>query len=174
MISKTEVYKTGAGRHLFSVLIYALQLDGIASQGAGVKALCRSMFLPAPVNCGAKPVPQGTSFARSDSGQELRPHTPPASRLPAPDDVGQNLSRKVRASPDQIRDRSFAPTPRLPHGFPRRLIVGPGPVRCGLRPQLFLSRAGASPRRVRASLDQIRDRSCAPHTTNSPGETIIS
>ena len=25
--------------------------------------------------CGAKPVPQGASFARSDSGQELRPHT---------------------------------------------------------------------------------------------------
>ena len=58
----------------------------------------RSVFLPAPVNCGARPckvrtssatifiqgrsfAPQGTSFARSDSGQKLRPHTPPASRL---------------------------------------------------------------------------------------------
>ena len=29
--------------------------------------------------------------------------------LPAPDTVGQNLSRKVRASLDQIRDRSCAP-----------------------------------------------------------------
>ena len=36
--------------------------------------------------------------------------------LPAPDIVGQNLSRKVRASLDQIRDRSCAPTPRLPYG----------------------------------------------------------
>ena len=49
-----------------------------------------------------------------------------------------------------------------PCSFPRRLIVGPDPVRCGLRPQLFLSRAGALPRKVRASLDQIRDRSFAP------------
>ena len=36
--------------------------------------------------------------------------------LPAPDTVGQNLSRKVRALLDQIRDRSCAPTPRLPYG----------------------------------------------------------
>ena len=76
--------------------LYALQLDQIASQGAGVKALCRSMFLPAPDNMGlAAPYPacltahfpscagsfrgpalQGTGFARSDSGQELRPTHP--------------------------------------------------------------------------------------------------
>ena len=36
--------------------------------------------------------------------------------LPAPDNMGQNLSRKVRASLDQIRDRSCAPIHRLPYG----------------------------------------------------------
>ena len=58
--------------YMSSLSLYALQLDQNASQGAGVKALYQSMFLPAP---------------------EI---------------VGQNLSRKVRASLDQIRDRSFA------------------------------------------------------------------
>ena len=88
--------------YMSSLLLYALQLNQNASQGAGVKAPYQSIFLPAPDTvglaaphpacltahfpscagyCGAKPVPQGTSFARSDSEQELRPHAPPALRL---------------------------------------------------------------------------------------------
>ena len=80
------------------LLLYALQLNRNASQGKRSAA-------PAPHKNQAKPVPLGAGQAPSQSVF-----------LPAPDTVGQNLSRKVRASLDQIRDRSCAPTPRLPYG----------------------------------------------------------